>query len=107
MQCPKCSKENGPEAVRCAYCQSSLAVALLEVTRGNLTEKIHFLRGRAYSLGRARQNDLCLNEPSISKVHARILHEEGHFFIEDQGSLHGVYVNAAKVQKTELTSGAQ
>jgi signal transduction histidine kinase len=84
-----------------------LAVALLEVIRGNVAEKIHFLRGRSYSLGRARQNDLCLNEPSISKVHARILYDHERFFIEDQGSLHGVYVNAAKVQKTELTPGAQ
>jgi signal transduction histidine kinase len=107
MRCPKCSKENRPDAVRCLQCGSSLAVALLVVIRGNVAEKIHFLRGRSYTLGRARQNDLCLNEPSISKVHARILYDQERFHIEDQGSLHGVYVNAAKVQKTELTPGAQ
>jgi signal transduction histidine kinase len=107
MRCPKCSRENRPDAVRCTNCGSSLAVALLEVIRGNVAEKIHFLRGRSYTLGRARQNDLCLNEPSISKVHARILFDQERFFIEDQGSLHGVYVNAAKTQKTELKPGAQ
>lgn len=107
MRCPKCSQENSPDAHRCSQCGGSLSLALLEVVRGNVAEKIHFLKPRSYMLGRARHNDLCLNEPSISKVHARILHEQERFFIEDQGSLHGVYVNAAKVQRTELTPGAQ
>jgi signal transduction histidine kinase len=77
------------------------------VLRGNIAEKIHFLAPRPYSVGRARHNDLALSEPSISKVHAQILYADSKFFIEDQGSLHGVYVNAAKVQKAELTPGSQ
>lgn len=107
MLCPKCGGENVPDAHRCIQCGASLSVALLEVVRGNLPEKIYFLKPRHYSLGRARHNDLALTEPSISKAHARIAHEGDRFFIEDQGSLHGVYVNAAKVQKAELTHGAQ
>lgn len=106
MLCPKCSKENHDDAHRCTHCGGSLAVAILEVVRGNLAEKIHFLKPRAYTLGRARHNDLSLTEPSISKVHARIVHESGKFYIEDLGSLHGVYVNAAKVSKIELTPGS-
>jgi signal transduction histidine kinase len=82
-------------------------VALMEVVRGNLPEKIYFLKPRDYTLGRARHNDLSLTEPSISKAHARIEYQDGRFSIEDQGSLHGVYVNAAKVQKAELPHGAQ
>jgi signal transduction histidine kinase len=107
MLCPKCQKDNSPESHRCAHCGGSLSVALLEVIRGNLAEKVHFLKPRSYTLGRARHNDLSLNEPSISKVHARIVHEQGRFFIEDQGSLHGVYVNAAKSERAELLPGAQ
>ena len=80
---------------------------MLEVVRGSLPEKIYFLKPRAYTLGRARHNDLSLTEASISKSHARILHENGSFFIEDQGSLHGVYVNGTKVQRGELTPGVQ
>jgi signal transduction histidine kinase len=82
-------------------------VAVLEVVRGNAPEKLHFLRPRAYSVGRARYNDVSLTEPSISKNHARILHENGTFVIEDQGSLHGVYVDSARVQRSELAPGAQ
>jgi two-component system, NtrC family, sensor kinase len=107
MLCPKCQKENSPEHHRCAHCGGSLSVALLEVVRGNLAEKVHFMKPRGYTLGRARHNDLSLNEPSISKVHARILYEQGRFLIEDQGSLHGVYVNAAKVERADLLPGAQ
>jgi signal transduction histidine kinase len=107
MRCPKCAAPNALEATRCASCGDSLSVAVLEVVRGDLPERIRFLRPRSYSLGRARHNDLAFNEPSISKLHARIDYEEGRFFIEDAGSLHGVYVNAAKVRRAELTSGAQ
>jgi len=107
MLCPRCSAENDPDSHRCAKCGANLSLAVLEVVRGNLPEKIHFLRPRAYTIGRARHNDLSLTEGSISKVHAKICWEDGKFFIEDQGSLHGVYVNAAKVQRAEMQPGAQ
>jgi signal transduction histidine kinase len=107
MLCPKCSADNPPEAVRCGSCGDGLAVAVLEVVRGELPEKIRFLRPRAYSVGRARHNDIALNEPSISKLHAHIDYQDGRFFVEDAGSLHGVYVNAVKVHRAELTPGAQ
>ena len=107
MQCPKCSAENPQAETRCAACGASLAVAVLEVVRGNLPEKIRFLRSRSYTLGRARQNDIAFNEPSISKYHARLDYQGGRFFIEDAGSLHGLYVNAAKVRRAGLNPGAQ
>ena len=107
MSCPKCGRSNSPEAHRCVHCGASLSVALLEVVRGNLPEKIYFLKPRSYTVGRARHNDLALTEPSVSKTHARLVYEDGHFTIEDQGSLHGVYVNAARVERSELSPGAQ
>jgi signal transduction histidine kinase len=83
-----------------------MAIAVLEVTRGNLAERIHFLKPRSYTIGRARHNDLSLIEPSISKVHAHLEYTDGRFYIEDRGSLHGVYVNAVKTQRAELFSDA-
>ena len=107
MPCPQCRGENDPDAHRCVHCGASLSVAMLEVVRGNLPEKIYFLKPRPYVLGRARTTDLCLTEPSISKVHARIAYNgAGTFSIQDQGSLHGVYVNAQRVQEAILTQGA-
>jgi signal transduction histidine kinase len=98
MLCPKCGGQNSPEGQRCGHCGSSLSVALLEVERGSLPERLYFLKPRSYTVGRARHNDLCLSESSISKVHARIVYEEGGFAIEDQGSLHGVYVDAKPIK---------
>ncbi len=106
MPCARCGSENSLDAHRCAQCGTNLSVALLEAVRGNLPEKIFFLKPRSYTLGRARHNDLCLTEPSISKSHARLAYEGGSFAIEDQGSLHGVYVDASRVQRAELAPGA-
>jgi len=107
VPCPQCNRDNDPDAQRCVHCGSSLAVARLELVRGNLPEKVLFLNPRSYLLGRARDNDLCLNEPSISKVHARITcNGPGNFSIKDEGSLHGVYVNATRIQEEHLTQGA-
>jgi two-component system, NtrC family, sensor kinase len=107
MRCPKCSAENALDASRCASCGDSLAVAVLEVIRGDVPEKIRFLRPRPYTVGRARTNDLAVNEPSISKYHARLDYQDGRFSIEDAGSLHGVYVNATKVRRADLVPGSQ
>ena len=107
MLCPKCAAENPLDATRCAKCSDSLSVAVLEVIRGELPEKIRFLKPRSYTVGRARHNDIALNESSISKLHARIDYQGGRFFVEDAGSMHGVYVNATKVRRVELTPGAQ
>jgi len=107
MICPKCSAENALDAARCASCGDNMTVAVLEVIRGDLTEKIQFLRPRPYTIGRARTNDIALNEPSISKSHCRLEYQQGSFYVQDQGSLHGVYVNAAKVQRAEITPGCQ
>jgi signal transduction histidine kinase len=107
MLCPKCAAENPLDATRCSNCSDSLSVAVLEVIRGELPEKIRFLKPRPYAIGRARHNDITLNEPSISKLHARIDYQAGRFFVEDAGSMHGVYVNATKIRRVELAPGAQ
>jgi signal transduction histidine kinase len=82
-----------------------LRVAVLEVTAGNPPERLHFLKPRSYVIGRARASDLRITEPSVSKTHARLQYENGRFVVEDQGSLHGVFVNAVKVQRADLTPG--
>ncbi len=106
MLCPKCQRDNSPDAVRCLHCGSSTAIAALEVTRGNLAERLYYLGPRHYTIGRAAHNDLALQEPSISKSHARLIYEDGSFSVEDEKSLHGVYVNATKSSRAALVHGA-
>jgi len=75
--------------------------------RGDLPDRIFHLAPRPYTVGRGVHNDLSLPDPSVSKVHARIDHQAGSFFIEDMGSRHGVYVDAVRVQRSALGDGAQ
>jgi signal transduction histidine kinase len=105
MSCARCGAGTEPSDVRCGQCGADLAVGMLEVLRGQVADRSFSLTPRTYTIGRARQNDICLPEPSVSKFHARLVHEGGRFAIEDQGSLHGIYVNAAKVPRAVLSSG--
>ncbi len=108
MLCPKCAKDNALDAARCIHCGNSLSVAVLEVVRGNLPEKIHFLTPAQLHGGtRPRQRPLPDRALDLQDPRPHPATRTGPFFIEDQGSLHGVYVNAAKVQSAELTPGAQ
>jgi signal transduction histidine kinase len=105
MPCARCGAGAGPSDVRCPHCGADLAIGTLEVVRGKVPDRTFLLSPRTYTVGRAHDNDICLPEPSVSKNHARLVHEDGRFVIEDQGSLHGIYVNATKVPRAVLSSG--
>src|SRR5437773_10277789 len=94
MSCTRCGAATERSDVRCTQCGADLAVGTLEVVRGQVPDRSFPLSPRTYTVGRARQNDICLPEPSVSKYHARLVHEDGRFAVEDQSSLHGIYVNA-------------
>ncbi len=107
MQCPRCDAAIAPDAPACPQCGATLAVARLEVVRGDVPDKVFALQRRAYSIGRARGNDLALPDPSVSKSHARLVADDGAWYIEDQGSRHGVYVDAARVERGVLRDGSE
>ncbi len=108
MRCPRCDAAVAADAAACPKCGTPARVARLEVVSGNLPETSFPLARRAYSLGRARGNDLTLADPSISKNHARlVVGPNGSASIEDTGSLHGVFVDASRVQRADLRDGAQ
>ena len=57
----------------------------------------------SYSLGRANENDLILNDSQVSRKHARIVFNPGKgvLIIEDLQSVNGVYVNKKRIQEKE------
>lgn len=55
-----------------------------------------------FTIGRDFANDLLLRDNRISRRHATIRAENGHFLIEDCGSKHGTYVNGVRVEQSEL-----
>jgi len=57
-------------------------------------------------IGRAPENDVLIDDQSVSKRHARVIvSPEGAVFIEDQGSTNGTYVNGEKVMRRALRDG--
>lgn len=66
------------------------------------------LERATFTIGRSSQSDLCLDQESVSRTHARILFRDGAHFIEDLGSTNGTHVNdVAVTDPVILTHGMQ
>jgi serine phosphatase RsbU (regulator of sigma subunit) len=55
-----------------------------------------------FSIGRHADNDLILRDGRASRTHARILVENGAYWLEDCNSRHGTYLNGTRVTRHEL-----
>ncbi len=59
-------------------------------------------------LGRSSSNDLPLDDPSVSRIHAKIVRRDDGFYILDTGSKHGTLVNTRRISEpTRLHPGDQ
>ena len=58
--------------------------------------------GRRNSVGRASDNDLQLNDKSVSKIHAAlVMNREGTLMVADTGSTNGTYINGRRISYGE------
>ena len=54
--------------------------------------------GRRINVGRVADNDLFLNHPSVSKIHAAlVMNREGTLLIADTGSTNGTFINGRRI----------
>jgi pSer/pThr/pTyr-binding forkhead associated (FHA) protein len=54
--------------------------------------------GRRLNVGRASDNELTLNDASVSKIHAALLMtSEGTILVADTGSTNGTYLNGRRI----------
>ena len=54
--------------------------------------------GRRLSVGRVADNDLQLEHPSVSKIHAAlVMNREGTLLVADTGSTNGTYINGRRI----------
>jgi diguanylate cyclase (GGDEF)-like protein len=59
------------------------------------------LSGTTAQIGRGPANQVCLNEPSVSRNHAKIYKDSDHYFIEDLQSRNGTWVNGTAIESGE------
>lgn len=77
------------------------AFPTLVFVQGNDQRTLH-LTHTPFSVGRKVDKDLVIADPRVSRDHAHILCEDGQFFVLDQGSKHGTYVNGERVERKKL-----
>jgi pSer/pThr/pTyr-binding forkhead associated (FHA) protein len=58
--------------------------------------------GRRLNVGRGADNDLSLNDTSVSKIHATLLlNSEGTLMVADTGSTNGTFINGRRISYGE------
>jgi pSer/pThr/pTyr-binding forkhead associated (FHA) protein len=79
--------------------------ALLLVKRGPNAGSTFLLENEQTTTGRRPESDVFLDDVTVSRSHARIERRGDSFFVQDDGSLNGTYVNGERVEETKLASG--
>jgi hypothetical protein len=66
----------------------------------------HFApQGERTSIGRSPDCDIFLDDVTVSRRHAVLIQRDGEFFIEDQGSLNGTFLNRRRIESSRLDDG--
>jgi pSer/pThr/pTyr-binding forkhead associated (FHA) protein len=63
------------------------------------------LNGSPVVIGHAADAGIQLDDLSVSEHHCQIEAEGDHFLVRDLGSVHGTYVNGARVSQSPLRPG--
>jgi serine phosphatase RsbU (regulator of sigma subunit) len=72
-------------------------MAALVATKGPNTGQRFALAEDATLIGRQPDAGVFLDSLSVSRKHARVLHQAGSYFVEDLGSSNGTYVNGVRI----------
>lgn len=78
----------------------------LQVVAGSANKTVVHLGEKRLTIGRmGGADDLVLNDPRVSRTHAAVYFEKGHYVIEDLNSKNGVFVDGRQIKKAILKSG--
>ena len=132
-ECPECGAEVSAQMKFCAECGTRLDVgqstvsyapsfgedveaatsggadgaALIEMDQveGTAGRRMHDLGDDVVTVGRGQESSIFLDDVTVSRKHAEIVHGEGGYRIRDVGSLNGTYVNRVRVDAVDLRNG--
>lgn len=107
------TSQSGTDAIRRASASSAMipeprqAVepARLVVDRGTDVGAEFALTAERTLLGRRRDCDIVIDDPTVSRQHAELVVRDDQWFVVDGGSLNGTYVNRAPVESAPLRDG--
>lgn len=78
---------------------------VLEGTQGTLKgSRFTLLQGRQ-TIGRRGDNNIVINDPSVSATHAWIINQHGHYVLMNTLSTNGTFVNDKRIHETVLVHG--
>src|SRR5215212_4504759 len=130
--CPECGAEVGPATKFCAECGTQLEVgqstvsyapsfgeeveqatagadgaALIEMDQveGTAGRRMHDLGDEVVTVGRGQESSIFLDDVTVSRRHAEIVHGDSGYRIRDVGSLNGTYVNRVRVDAVDIRNG--
>ena len=131
-ECPECGAEVTPAMRFCGECGSKLdfgqstvsyapsfgeeiestasgaeGAALIEMDQveGTAGRRMHDLGDDVVTVGRGQESSIFLDDVTVSRKHAEILHGQSGYRIRDVGSLNGTYVNRVRVNAVDLRNG--
>jgi hypothetical protein len=135
VYCPECGFQNPEAANYCSKCGALLATqegaettqaftaeereelletlgdigvqgpALVVRSGGGRAGETFTPQGERTTIGRSPDCGIFLDDVTVSRRHAVLVERDGHWLVEDGGSLNGTFVNRRRVESAELEDG--
>jgi hypothetical protein len=97
--------EVGEEEVTVVLGDVPDGVGLLVVKRGPNAGSRFTLSAGQTTIGRHPDSDIFLDDVTVSRRHAEVLHDGSEFKVKDVGSLNGTYLNRERIEGADMHSG--
>lgn len=76
---------------------------MIVITRADQPKSEFFIRKKKINIGRHRSNDISIDDPMISRVHAEIIRQGRLYYIRDLSSKNGTYIDNKRIDIAPLT----